>query len=247
MKAALLVPRVTADPAVNLARIERMAADGVASGARLILLPEAVLTGLNNDDDPTHDLPLGQSIPGPATDRLGAFTRRHDAWLGFGLLEREGDTLYDSAVLLGPDGAVVLTYRRNQPQWHGKDADPTVYRQGSDIGVAQTPFGRVGFLLCGDLFDDGIVSRFRALRPDWLLFPFARSDQVRWDTEELPQYAQRVKLARTPALMVNYIGDSSLPDDNSFGGAFFISAEGEVRARLPLGVEDSLIVELHGP
>ena len=246
MKAALLAPRVTADPAVNLARIERMAADGVASGARLILLPEAVLTGLNNNDDPAHDLPLGQSIPGPATDRLGAFTRRHGLWLGFGLLEREGDTLYDSAVLLGPDGAVVLTYRRNQPQWHGKDADPTVYRQGSDIGVAQTPFGRVGFLLCGDLSDDGIVSRFRALRPDWLLFPFARSDQARWDTEELPQYAQRVKLAQTPALMVNYIGDSSLPDDNSFGGAFFISAEGEVRARLPLGVEGSLIVELGG-
>jgi hypothetical protein len=43
MKAALLVPRVTADPAVNLARIERMAADGVASGAspssRLAALP----------------------------------------------------------------------------------------------------------------------------------------------------------------------------------------------------------------
>jgi predicted amidohydrolase len=252
MKAALLVPRVTADPAVNLARIERMAADGVASGARLILLPEAVLTGLNNNDDPAHDLPLGQSIPGPATDRLGAFTRRHDAWLGFGLLEREGDTLYDSAVLLGSDGTVVLTYRRNQPQWHAKAADPAVYRQGSHIGVAQTPFGRFGFLLCGDLFDDGIVSRFRALRPDWLLFPFARCfpdgavDQVRWDAEELPQYAQRVKLAQTPALMVNYIGDSSLLDDNSFGGAFFISAEGEVRARLPLGVEGSLIVELGG-
>jgi hypothetical protein len=56
-----------------------------------------------------------------------------------------------------------------------------------------------------------------------------------------------VKLAQTPALMVNYIGDSSLLDDNSFGGAFFISAEGEVRARLPLGVEGSLIVELGDP
>ena len=99
----------------------------------------------------------------------------------------------------------------------------------------------------GSACSKGIFSRFRALRPDWLLLPFARcfpdgtADQVRWDTEELPQYAQRVKLAQTPALMVNYIGDSSLPDDNSFGGAFFISAEGEVRARLPLGVEDSLV------
>lgn len=250
MKAALIVPRVVTDVAANLATAKRLAVGAVSAGARLILLPEAVLTGLVNNDDPSHDLPLGQSIPGPATDELGQFAHRHQIWVGLGMLERERNRLYDSAALLGPDGSVVLKYRRNQPQWHGKRAAPEVYCQGSDIGVVDTPFGVLAFLLCGDLFDDGIVARFRSLRPDWLLFPFARcvadgtADQGRWDTEELPEYVARVKRVGAPALMVNYLADRSLGDGGSFGGAFVVSGQGEVVAHHPLGVEGVLIVDL---
>ena len=191
MKVALVVPRVTADSASNLATVERMSQAAISSEANLILLPEAVLTGLVNNDDPSHDLQLGQTIPGPATERLGALCSRHGIWLGFGMLEREHDSLYDSAVLLGRDGSISLRYRRIQPQWHGRNADPDVYCHGSELGTADGPLGRIGFLLCGDLFDDAIVSRFVTLGADWLLFPFARcfADggicQARWDTEEL--------------------------------------------------------------
>ncbi len=248
--AALLIPRLTADTGANLATIERMALDAVSAGASLLLLPEAALTGLINNDDPAHDLPLGQTVPGPATDRLGALCARHGVWLGFGMLERQERSLYDSAVLLKPDGSIALVYRRNQPQWHGPRADPATYRQGTELPVASTPFGTVGFLLCGDLFDDDIVARFRGLSVDWMLFPFARcfadgtADQVRWETEELPQYAQRIRMAGTPALMVNYLADASLGDDNSFGGACAISATGEVVASHDLGEEGMLIVDL---
>jgi len=250
LKVALLVPRVTADPTVNLDRVEQMTADAAGLGARLVLLPEAALTGLINNDDPAHDLPLGQSIPGPATDRLGAVARLHSLWVGFGLFERDGDCLYDSAVLIAPDGSVALKYRRNQPQWHGIAAGPAIYRQGTSIEIASTPFGSVGFLICGDLFDDALVARFRALRPDLLLFPFARcfpdgsADQARWDAEEMPEYARQVVSAGAPALMTNYIGDQDIEECPSFGGAFAVSADGEVAASLPLGVEGALLVDL---
>ena len=95
-----------------------------------------------------------------------------------------------------------------------------------------------------------MVSRFRALHPDLLLFPFARcfpggrADQTRWDTEELPDYVSRVVLSGAPALMVNYIGDLGLEDSPCFGGAFAVSADGEVLAALPLGVEGMLIIDL---
>lgn len=249
MKAALVVPRLFPDVAVNLGTMERMAAEAVMGGAELILFPEAVLTGLINNDDPGHDTLLGQTIPGPASDRLGTFCARHGVWLGFGLIERQGGRLYDSAVLLRPDGSIALKYRRNQPQWHGKNADPNVYCEGSEIGAARTPFGTVAFLLCGDLFDDQIVLRFRSLGADWLLFPFARdltdgtADQARWDREELPEYLRRIQMAQTPALMVNYLADGSLGGDHSIGGAYFVSAQGEVLARQPLGVEGSLVLD----
>ncbi len=62
MKAAMLVPRVAADPAANLHRVEQMTVDVAGLGAELVLLPEAVLTGLINNDDPAPDLPMGRQI-----------------------------------------------------------------------------------------------------------------------------------------------------------------------------------------
>jgi N-carbamoylputrescine amidase len=246
MKAALVVPEICADASKNFAKIERMAAESVALGADFILLPEAVLTGLSNNDDPAHDLPLGQTVPGPATERLGAFCARHGVWLGFGLLEREDRRMYDSAVLLGPDGRVRLKYRRNHSHWHARNADPEVYCQGTEIPKAKTPFGSMGFLICGDIFDDGIVSRFRDLRADWLLFCLARSHDgsiEQWEAEELPAYAARVKLTQTPALMVNYLADDSLVDDGNIGGAYYFSAKGEIVECLPPYSEGILLME----
>ncbi len=53
-----------------------------------------------------------------------------------------------------------------------------------------TELGTVAFLICGDLCDDGIVTRTRELAPDCVLAPASRnfadgsSDQQRWDREE---------------------------------------------------------------
>ncbi|MBN1935278.1 MAG: carbon-nitrogen hydrolase family protein, partial [Anaerolineae bacterium] len=199
MQAVLAVNRVTPDPHRNLTDILNLIAQAARQDADLIIFPEAALTGLINDDDPAHDLPLGQAIPGAVTDRLALCCQSLGIWTAIGLLERDGNALYDTAVLIAPDGAIRLKYRRIQPQWHGGNADPRVYRQGSEVARADTPLGRLAFLICGDLFDDSIVERVRALEPDWVLFPFARCfddglyDQARWDREERPEYQQRVR------------------------------------------------------
>ena len=253
MRAALAVSKVGRDVEANLATIVGMAKQAAESGAELVVFPEAALTGLINNDDPVHDLPLGQIIPGPVTDVLSRLTREHGLWLAVGLLERDGNRLFDSAVFLGPDGKMALKYRRNQPLWHGKDADPTVYCQGSDVPKVDTPLGRFTILICGDLFDDAVVDRVRALRPDWLLFPFARCfgdrsvDQARWDRDEVPEYTHRASMTGATCLMVNYLAGEDLPDDGSFGGAMVVSADGEIIERLPLGQTGLLVVDLEDP
>ena len=248
MKAALAVHTVSGDVEANFRAIEQMT--GEAADADLVLFPEAAVTGLNNTGDPVHDLPLGQAIPGAVTERLGAQARARGIWLAIGLLERDGDRLYDSAILVDPTGKIRLKYRRIQPQWHGRNADPNVYCQGSDLGKVDTPLGSFAFLLCGDLFDDGIVDRVRELSPDWLLFPFARCfsdgshDQERWDTEELPEYLARVKRVGTTTLMANYLAHEDLGGGRSFGGAFVVSGDGTLIDSLPLGRSGLLSVEL---
>ncbi len=218
---------------------------GVLPDADLVLFGEAVRTGLINNNDPSHDLPLGDEIPGPRIDEWSD-ARGHVA---LGLLEREGDRLYDSAVLLAPGGSILLHYRRNHPGWHGPRADPEVYRQGREVPAVDTPLGRMAFLICGDLFDDDLTDRVRALEADWLLFPFWRCfddfshDDRRWREEELPVYAERVARTNTTALMVNCLAPREMLG-GAFGGAAVVGPTGTILHSWPLGKPGALVVEL---
>ena len=251
MRAALGVLRVGADPTLNLCGLISLAHKAADAQADLVLFPEAAITGLINDDDPAHDLALGQPLPGPATEAASDVARARRLWMAFGLLEREGGSLYDSAVLIDDTGEIRLIYRRVNPQWHGPAASPVVYRQGSDVQGVETPWGTMAVLLCGDLFDDAVVAQARGLAPDWVLLPFARcfagggADQARWDREEMPAYAERVRRLGASTLMVNYLADdATLPDDGSFGGAFAVGADGAILAKQPLGEPGLLMVDL---
>jgi predicted amidohydrolase len=251
MRAALIVNQVTADREANLAHIGTAVSAAAASGAELIVLPEMAATGLINNGDPDHDLPLGQIIPGPLTRTFGKMVRRDGLYLAVGIMEREGNALYDSAVLLSPEGRIVLHYRRIQPHWHAPSADPAVYRQGEMVPLANTPLGRFVFLICGDLFDDGIAARARELQPDWVLFPFARCfadgsrSQRRWAQSELPQYATQVQKVGCTTLMVNYCSERD--PDSYFGGAMVMSGSGQVLSHIPLGKPGTLLVDLAVP
>jgi len=250
MRLALAVVRVTADQAYNERRLLMAMQEAASARADLVLFPEAALTGLSNVDEPAHDLALGQPIPGQVTQRLGAQARVLGLWVGLGLLERAGDQLYDSAVLLDDQGELRLHYRRITPGWHGPHASPGVYCEGRTIPVAEAPWGTMAFAICGDLFDDAVVARLARLDLQWLLFPFARAfddgsaDQRRWDREEMPAYRGQVQRVGCTTLMVNYLADASLEDDNSFGGAFVVDSAGALIAQFPLGREGLLIVDL---
>lgn len=223
------------------------------SDAQLVLFPEFAATPGDNTDDPPHDLPLGQPIPGDVTDRLARAAKAHGLYLGIGILEREGDSLYDAAVLFGPGGGIEMKYRRIQPQWHGRDADPQVYREGSEIVVASTEIGSFCFALCGDLFDVEIAARIKRNRPDYVLWLVARnfSDgsfcQERWDREEESEYVAVAASTGATALMVNRLVDPTSSEYPSFGGALATSRMGEVTARMALAKAGILYVDVPGP
>jgi len=241
---------VVADPAANLTTIVQLTREAANDGAGLVVFSETALTGFIGNDDPTHDRLLAQPIPGPTTRQLGALSRECGIWIAIGLYERqqvaETERLYDSAILIGPDGKIHLHYRRISPQWHG--GDPRVYCQGTDLPMAFTAFGTCAFLLCGDLFDDELLQRVRHLEPNWLLFPFARSydsevaDAAQWHREERLVYARQAARAGVGALMVNYLAE---PDAGGcFGGAIAVAPDGTVIDDLPPGHEGILLVDI---
>lgn len=140
-----LEPRVgqrEANIADSVARIEAAA----SGGARLIVLPELTSSGYVFETR-AEAFDLAEEIPhGPASRAWMAAAKRHGCWIVAGLSERAGERLYNSAVLIGPDGHVG-TFRKMH-LW----AAENLFFEPGDLGfpVYATPIGRIGMLICYD-------------------------------------------------------------------------------------------------
>jgi len=233
-----------------LVGIEKLAAAAAAHGSRLVVFPEFAATPGETSDEPAHDLALGQPVPGITTGRLGALARECGLYLAIGLLERDHARLYDSALLFDPSGAIALRYRRMQPSWHSPDSDPGIYSEGVQAPTVDTPMGRVSFAICGDLFDGVIANELRAKAPDLLLWLAARCfadgaiSQERWDREEEGAYVAAAAAARATTCMVNRLIDPAFSPFPTFGGALIVSERGSILAKMPVGREQILCVDV---
>jgi 5-aminopentanamidase len=125
-----------------LARLDAAAAEG----AELLVLPECALPGYMFESA-EEALPFAEEIPGPSTETLERESRRLGMHVVCGLLERDGDALRNSAVLVGPDG-LVGTYRKTHLPFLGVDRFVV---PGDELNVYDTPLGRIGVEICYDL------------------------------------------------------------------------------------------------
>lgn len=81
-------------------------AEAAANGARLIVLPELASTGYAFD---TREEAYAHAEPvpdGPTCAAWAAAAKQHDAYIVAGIAESDGVKLYDSAVLIGPEGFI---------------------------------------------------------------------------------------------------------------------------------------------
>ncbi len=111
-----------------------------------------------------------QTIPGPATEILREKARQHRTYVVTTLHEREGDLIYNTAVLINRQGEILGKYRKVHLATAEGEEGVT---PGSEYPVFDTDFGRVGILTC---WDNWFVETARILRlkgAEMLLFPVA--------------------------------------------------------------------------
>jgi len=200
----------------------------------LVCFSECALSGLATDDF-RKDVKLAVKIPGKVTQKIGILARKHKIHLAIGLLELAGKRIYDSAVLISDQGNIVLKYRRINPQWHTKTAPESVYREGQTVKTTKTPFGRIAFALCGDIFDKTVIRLIKKTKIDYLIVPMSRSfsdnsyDQKRWDKEEKKAYAAQIKAIGVMSFLINAL--EYRDQGAAFGGCFVISPKGQIIAK----------------
>jgi predicted amidohydrolase len=135
-----------ADVPGNLASILARLENAAAQGARLVVFPECALTGYGFASKDAA-WPHAQPIPGPAIATLAQACQRLNCWAAVGLLEREGDRLFNACALIGPQGQV-HGYRKVHVPCMGVDRFATP----GDRPFAVHDLGglRVGLLICYD-------------------------------------------------------------------------------------------------
>src|SRR5579863_5479543 len=94
----------------NLARILAGIAEAAREGAKLVIFPECALTGYGFKSR-EEAWPVAETVPGPSTEAIAQAARRFDCTVVVGLLERDGDRLYNAAAVISPKG-ILGTHRK---------------------------------------------------------------------------------------------------------------------------------------
>ena len=156
--AAIQATPVILDAEASVAKAVRLLEEAAARGVELAVLPETFVplypsnrwakgaAGFSGWDELWERLHANAvDVPGPLVDELAAAAERLGIHAVVGINERDGGTLYNTLLLLGPEG-LMHKHRKLMPTqherlFHGIGA-------GDDLRVVDTPAGRIGGLIC---------------------------------------------------------------------------------------------------
>jgi predicted amidohydrolase len=138
-------PRGGKTPMDNCRMYEPLIAEAARQKADLAVLGETVTAvGLGKKVQE-----IAEPIPGPTTEYFGQLAKKYHLHIVVSLNERDRHLVYNAAVLLGPDGALIGKYRKVcLPRSEIEDG----VAPGSDYPIFDTSFGKVGMMICYDGF-----------------------------------------------------------------------------------------------
>lgn len=132
-------------PRENCEEFVPFIAEAAKQGADLVVLGETVPSA-NVKAKPEE---IAELVPGPSTTFFGDLAKKHHLHLVFSLYERKAHLIYNTAVLLGPEGQLIGKYHKVSlpPGEAAKGISP-----GKEYPVFDTAFGKVGMMVCYDGF-----------------------------------------------------------------------------------------------
>jgi len=138
-------PRPVPDLQTNVEFYGRLCEQAcVEANPDLIALPEIALQW----QVPGHALDLAVPVDSPEAQTFADLAHRYRTRLVLGMHERDGDAVFNSAILFGPDGTVEGRYRKVHLAVGG-EAESGIL-PGDSFPVVDTSIGRIGFNICMD-------------------------------------------------------------------------------------------------
>jgi predicted amidohydrolase len=213
----------------NLTNALRWIDEAADEEAGIVCLPEYFSTGYMGKD--LAD--AAETVPGPTVDALSEKALEKKIHIvGGSVVEREGDAVYNTSCLIGPDGELIGRYRKTHP-WRGmpKNEYGDGIRPGEDYPVFDTILGKLSMFIDSDL-DFPEPARIMALNGAEILFWPAHCSG-KWIDSHRFGMQQRAFENMVYVIGANRVGmwpDSPAGDVLYLGSSRIISPMGEVMA-----------------
>jgi|AMZC01.1.fsa_nt_AMZC01002860.1_7 predicted amidohydrolase len=189
----------------------------------LIVFPELVTSGFELGVRFTE---LAQRIPGPSVNLMAQRAAEFGVYIAFGMVSKEKveSILFNSAVLVGPDGELVGSYNKV----HLRGEERMAFREGFRLPVFETEIGNIGLMLGWDLAYPE-VARSLTLDGAELICVMAN-----WEKTQIEEWRTYVR-ARAYENAVFVAAANRVGDDVtlSFGGeSLIVGPRGKIHASL---------------
>ena len=164
----------------NLALLAARAREAAAGGARLLVTPELFLTGFRIG---ARVRALAVPLDGPLVRAVCALARRFALALCVGLPERDGRSVYDAALVVGPSGRIIGCYRKHRLSG---PFETGAFQRGPGRDLIFGLDGvRVGVLVCYDMEFPENVRRLALAGAELVVVPTALAREWAFVAEKL--------------------------------------------------------------
>ncbi|MEM1539853.1 MAG: carbon-nitrogen hydrolase family protein [Candidatus Bathyarchaeia archaeon] len=224
------------DKKANIQKIEGFTAKAKQQGAELVIFPELSLTGYTVRDEIYE---LAEKIPGPSTNAIERIAKKYKAYIVFGmpeLSEKTYATIYNSAVLVGPEG-YIGKYRKMHLPTHSVFEEKRYFRQGYQASAFETAIGKIGLIICYDIFFPE-VCRLTRLEGAQLIVCISASPAIRKSFFEILTVARAIE----NTVFFAYVNLVGIEDGLQFwGGSRLIAPNGKIVAKAKYDEEDLVV------
>ncbi|PIP90172.1 MAG: hypothetical protein COW01_12930 [Bdellovibrionales bacterium CG12_big_fil_rev_8_21_14_0_65_38_15] len=160
----------------NISILESYIREAAAKGAKYISTPEFGIVGYPDIPElpPAEDnfrnrediKPYVETVPGKSSNHFSNLALELGVYIQFGMAEKDSvtDLYYNTVVVIDPNGEVAAKYRKQ----HLFQIEHDYLEEGTSNVTFQTPFGKVGLVICSDVYDYSVLEKYKLEQIDVL-------------------------------------------------------------------------------